>query len=77
MAAGLLIGHAADVNAADAAGWRPLHLAAANNNIDSTKSLIAQGADPAAKNRDGLTPLNLAEQKNHREATAMLKRHGG
>jgi len=77
MAAGLLIGHAADVNAADAAGWRPLHLAAANNNIDSTKSLIAQGADPTAKNRDGLTPLNLAEQKNHREATALLKRHGG
>ena len=77
MAAGLLIGHGANVNAADAAGWRPLHLAAANNNIDSMKSLIAQGADATGKNKDGLTPLNLAEQKNHKEATALLKRHGG
>src|SRR5438045_2822304 len=44
MAAGLLIGHGADLDAADAGGWRPLHLAAANNNLDSMRTLIAQGA---------------------------------
>ena len=37
LVAGLLIGRGADVNAADATGWRPLHLAAANNNLDAMK----------------------------------------
>jgi len=76
MAAGLLIGHGADLNAADAGGWRPLHLAAANNNLDSMRTLIAQGADPNATNKEGLTPLAMAEQRNHREASALLRRHG-
>ena len=76
MAAGLLIGHGADLDAADAGGWRPLHLAAANNNLDSMRTLIAQGAGTNATNNDGLTPLAMAEQKNHREASAFLKRHG-
>ena len=47
MVAGLLIGTGADVNAADAAGWRPLHLAAANNDLDAMKALIMQGAGSA------------------------------
>ncbi len=34
----------------DAKGWRPLHIAAANNNLDVMKSLIAQGADVTAAN---------------------------
>src|SRR4029453_10287945 len=38
LVAGLLIGRGGDVNATDAAGWRPLHLAAANNNIDAIKA---------------------------------------
>src|SRR5438128_3604848 len=33
MVAGLLIGQGADVNAADTDGWRPLHMAAHNNNV--------------------------------------------
>ena len=28
----------ADVNAVDAAGWQPLHLATANNNVDAMKA---------------------------------------
>jgi ankyrin repeat protein len=76
MAAGLLIGWGADVNATDAAGWRPLHLAASNNNLDAIKALIAQGADVLAGNGEGRTPLSLAQEKNHRESAAFLRRHG-
>jgi ankyrin repeat protein len=73
---GLLIGGGADVNASDAAGWRPLHLAAANNNMDAIMALIAQGADVSAGNGEGLTPLSLAQEKNHREVAALLRKHG-
>ena len=76
LVAGLLIGHGADVNAADAAGWRPLHLAAANNNLDAITALVAQGADVAAGNGEGLTPLTIAQEKSHREAAALLRRYG-
>ena len=75
MAAALLIGHGADLNAVDAGGWRPLHLAAANNNLDSMRTLVAQGADVSATNKDGLTAIQMAEQKNHKEAASLLKRH--
>jgi ankyrin repeat protein len=74
--AGLLIGAGSDVNAPDAAGWRPLHLAAANNGLDAIKTLIAQGADVHAANAQGQTPLSLAQEKNLREAAALLRRHG-
>src|SRR5438093_879209 len=72
----LLIGAGADVNAADAQGWRPLHLAAANNNLDVIKALIAQGADVHAANGEAKTALSLAQEKNHREAASFLRRHG-
>ena len=62
MVAGLLIGSGADVNAADAQGWRPLHLAAANNNLDSMKQLVAQGAEVGASNGEGRTALSLAQE---------------
>jgi uncharacterized protein len=75
MAVGLLIGHGADVNALDASGWRPLHLAAANNALDVMKTLIAQGADAGGMNRDGLTAAQMAELKGHREAAALLNRY--
>jgi ankyrin repeat protein len=64
------------VNAADAGGWRPLHLAAANSNLESMKLLIAQGADVNAPNGEGVTPYALAQQKNQREAAELLRRHG-
>ncbi|MBI3490280.1 MAG: ankyrin repeat domain-containing protein [Acidobacteria bacterium] len=76
LVAGLLIGGGADVNAADAGGWRPLHLAAAGSNLDAMKALIAQGADVSAANAEGRTALSLAQEKNHREAAALLRRHG-
>ena len=75
-AAGLLLGAGADVNAADAAQWRPLHIASANNNLDAMRTLIAQGADVSALNADGKTALSIAQEKNQREAAALLRRHG-
>jgi ankyrin repeat protein len=75
MVAGLLIGTGADVNAEDAAGWRPLHLAAANNDLDAMKALIAHGAEVRATNADGSTPLALARKNSHREAAALLERY--
>jgi ankyrin repeat protein len=70
------MGAGADINAADAAGWRPLHIAAANNNLDAMKTLIDQGADVGATNNDGKTALTLVQEKNQREASALLRRHG-
>jgi uncharacterized protein len=74
LAAGLLIGHGADVNASDAEGWRPIHLAVAAGNLDALKALVAQGADLTAANGAGLTPIALARQKNDKEAIAYLQR---
>src|SRR6185503_19517504 len=73
LVAGLLIGAGADVNAPDAAGWRPLHLAAAHNNVEA---INAQGADVTMGNGEGHTPLTIAQEKNHREAAALLRRFG-
>src|SRR5712692_1039061 len=56
------------INSYSAQGWRPLHLAAANNNLDVIKALIAQGADVHAANGEAKTALSLAQEKNHREA---------
>jgi uncharacterized protein len=64
------------LNAADAGGWRPLHIAAANNNIETMKTLIAQGADVNAPNGEGKTAISLAQEKNQREATTLLRRYG-
>ena len=63
MVAGLLLGAGGDVNAADGAGWRPLHLAALNNNLELMKQLIAQGADVTAANGEGLTPCPRAAEE--------------
>ena len=51
--AGLLIGHGADVNAADAQGWRPLHLAAANNNMDAIEAADRAGRRRPRRQRRG------------------------
>ena len=64
------------VRAWSADGWQPLHLAAANANLDAIKALVAQGADVTAGNGEGLTALTLAQEKNHREAASLLRRYG-
>lgn len=74
LTAGLLIGRGADIDAADAEGWRPAHLAVGSGNLDALKGLVEQGANMSATNAAGLTPLALARQKNDREMIEYLQR---
>jgi uncharacterized protein len=55
-----LLDQGADVNAADAAGWTPLHFAAQDYRVDAVATLIAAGAEIDARNRFGATPLSVA-----------------
>ena len=50
----------AAVNSADAAGFTPLHIAAAKNLQNSSKLLISKGADINAKDAKSRTPIMLA-----------------
>jgi ankyrin repeat protein len=64
-AALLLIGHGADVHAADAGGHTPLHIAAENGMAEAVRALIASGADPHAVDAEQKTPLSRAAARNH------------
>jgi ankyrin repeat protein len=70
----LLIQHGADVNAADARGDRPIHVAAQQGLNDVVKLLVELGANPQAMNGAGRTALDLvtAPGRNHHDDTATL-----
>lgn len=50
----------------------PLHHAAANNDAESVKQLIAQGADVNAQDREGFSPLHYAAQEYAVDAAKAL-----
>jgi ankyrin repeat protein len=54
---GVLIGHGADVNAADKKQWTALHFAAQSQNVDIMRALLKAGAEVDARDKDGATPL--------------------
>ncbi len=54
-----LIDNGANVNAAGAHDYAPLHWAAACGNADIVRMLLAAGAKPDVQNNDGHTPLQL------------------
>ena len=55
-----LLAGGAEVNAADATGWTPLHLAARWGRVRAARVLLAAGADVNAKTAIGHTPLDWA-----------------
>ena len=57
---GVLLAAGADPNVRQALGWTPLHGAAHNGDLASTRSLLAAGADPHAVNDEGRSVLELA-----------------
>lgn len=55
-----LLALGAKVNATDAEGNRPIHLAAANNKWDMVRFLIANGAEVEVANQAGVQPIHYA-----------------
>ncbi len=66
----LLVASDAPVEAREPGGWTPLHVAAANDDLDSVRALLSAGADPAAVGQDGRTPAELASDDAVRAALA-------
>lgn len=54
-----------DLNSASAAGYAPLHLAAASGRTSAATALISMGADPNTAARTGDTALHLACHGGH------------
>ena len=71
-----LLAAGADVDAADASGFTPLHVAAAQGHADAVKALLAAGAYPEAETEGGVTPLHAARANKHYKIANMLKRAG-
>ena len=55
----------AEVNSPDAAGFTPLHIAAARNLVISAKLLLSKGADINAKDARQRSPVMLAARAGH------------
>ena len=68
----LLMERGADVNAAQTAGYRPLHQAAVAGREDLVRMLLEAGADKAARCDRGKTPAEYARERGHDAVSAML-----
>ena len=68
----LLMERGADVNAAQTAGYRPLHQAAVAGREDLVRMLLDAGADKAARCDRGKTPAEYARERGHDAVAAML-----
>jgi ankyrin repeat protein len=67
-----LLCHGADVNAEDAGGYRPLHLAAFEGDAETVQTLLAHGAVDAP-NHEGKTALQVAEECGHAAIARRLR----
>jgi ankyrin repeat protein len=68
----VLLAAKADATYLDAAGFGPLHLAAALGRLDSLQAMIESGVSPDAPSGRGDTALKLAVMKMHTEAAIYL-----
>jgi ankyrin repeat protein len=68
----LLIAQGADVNMEQAAGYTPLHQAAASGNAELIRILLEAGANPASVCHQGKTPADYARERNHVAALEQL-----
>ena len=72
---GLLLGAGADIQERGINDWTPLHYAAATDDVEAIKLLLAHGADPNA--RTGIdacaTPLEEAQFLGRSEAVRVLR----
>ena len=65
------------VNAKDAYGETPLHIAAEAGRDDMVQALLDRGADPTLKNSNGRNALFLAQREKHADVAQQLKRAMG
>ncbi|HVO35037.1 MAG TPA: ankyrin repeat domain-containing protein [Gemmatimonadales bacterium] len=68
-----LVAHGADVNAAAAADYTPLHVAASRGNAELVRFLVESGARTDARMDDGKTPADLARDRGHPEVAKLLE----
>jgi ankyrin repeat protein len=68
----LLVRHGADLNAADARGDTPLHVAAEYGDRGAVQLLLQLGAARDLRNAAGRTPAELAAANGHAAVAAML-----
>jgi ankyrin repeat protein len=66
----------AEVNTKDASGWTPLHVAAAHNDLETVRSLLARGARLNATDHQGHSPLKWARETGSRDVFTYLKSQG-
>lgn len=68
-----LVAAGADVNAAGAGGYTPLHLAASRGDLPLIELLLAHGAE-ARMAEGGETPVSLATERGHPDAARRLEK---
>jgi ankyrin repeat protein len=72
-----LLAQGAEVNASNAYGWTPLHVAAAGGDLAVVALLLKHGADVHAQSHVGATPLDNATTRGGRRAVIdLLLAHG-
>lgn len=69
-----LLDRKADVNAADATGWTPLHAAAYGGKPEIIRLLLDRGATAPPPNWYTRTPVEVAEMLGHKDAVDLLKK---
>ena len=72
-----LVDSGADINAANASGQTPLHLAAANGDTGMVRVLLEDGAElDVPDSGEGLSALHVAAQCGHEQVVDLLVRYG-